>query len=86
MGSSIGGLFILIGCPTTIIIIVACVIYHATKSGQHTVAVATIPLGGNTTTTAHGGETNQPGFQLQNLGNFAVRNDYLLIVTHNIII
>lgn len=63
IGSSIGGL-IFICCP---IIFVACAVYHAMKSGQHTITTTTV--GGGTATDAQGGTTDQPGFQLQNIGN-----------------
>ena len=69
VGSTVGGLFFFICCPTVIITIVVCAVYHTSRSGR--TVIATHP----TATTSSGdgtasGATDQPGFQLQNLGNF----------------
>ena len=62
VGSTIGGLFILIGCSTTIMIIAACVVYRTKKLGQRTI-----------TTNIAGGTTNQSRLQLlQNQGTLYV--------------
>ena len=65
VGSTIGGLLFCIGCPTVIITIVACVIYQTSRSGRTVNVITTNP-----TATTSSEATDQPGFQLQNLGNF----------------
>ena len=68
VGSTIGGLFIPIGCSTTIMIIAACVVYHTNKLGQRT----------TTTTNIAGGTTNQSRLQLlQNHGTVTLCDYWL---------
>ena len=75
VGSTIGGLFIFIGCPAVIITIVVCVVYHSTRSGRTVITThpttTTTDGGAPATTQSVGGATNQPGFQLQKLGKFS---------------
>lgn len=74
VGLSVGGLFIFICSPTIFITLVACVVYHnSTKSGQTTIIThpTTTTIRGGTDTGA-GGASDQPGFQLQKLGNCVI--------------